>query len=309
MTVGVEVICALIVISLQALAPPPSHRFSVGAFLLGAGLLGRSSSRGSTSTPGPSRWPRCARSCSGARRSGRSCSASRSRRRSYPAVFLPLLAARAWKRDGPSAALRAVGSRSALLSSSISRSRSSRPRVWRAASGGNSVVRSRSRASPRACCSPFTTLAGCPSVGLRIRLPEPDRKRSRCRLRDHDDSRHRGPCVPYGCGTRAVTRRRPPGSSGTRPRPPSPLSHSARSSPAVPRLVARDRRDRARPSRDGRVHAARWLACLLDPDVVPAKYWELVKDFDPTSSWFVLIRDLVLVASFAALVVRPSGPG
>jgi hypothetical protein len=36
----------------------------------------------------------------------------------------------------------------------------------------------------------------------------------------------------------------------------------------------------------------------------PRSYWELVKQFDPTASWLVLVRDLVLVALFAVLVVR-----
>jgi len=45
-------------------------------------------------------------------------------------------------------------------------------------------------------------------------------------------------------------------------------------------------------------------ACALTRVWFPSDYWELVKQFDPTSSWLVLVRDLVLVAVFATLVVR-----
>jgi hypothetical protein len=46
------------------------------------------------------------------------------------------------------------------------------------------------------------------------------------------------------------------------------------------------------------------LACLLTRLWFPEAYWELVKGFDPTSSWLVLCRDVVLVAVFTTLVVR-----
>jgi hypothetical protein len=39
----------------------------------------------------------------------------------------------------------------------------------------------------------------------------------------------------------------------------------------------------------------------------PFRYWELVKEFDPLSSWLVLVRDLLLVALLVALVRRPRG--
>lgn len=45
-------------------------------------------------------------------------------------------------------------------------------------------------------------------------------------------------------------------------------------------------------------------ACALTRAWFPRSYWELVKEFDATSSWLVLARDLVLVAVFAALVLR-----
>ena len=46
------------------------------------------------------------------------------------------------------------------------------------------------------------------------------------------------------------------------------------------------------------------VACGLTRLWFPRTYWELVKEFDPTSSWLVLGRDLVLVAVFVVLVVR-----
>jgi hypothetical protein len=46
------------------------------------------------------------------------------------------------------------------------------------------------------------------------------------------------------------------------------------------------------------------VACALTRLWFPRTYWELVKQFDPTASWLVLVRDLVLVAVFATLVGR-----
>lgn len=46
------------------------------------------------------------------------------------------------------------------------------------------------------------------------------------------------------------------------------------------------------------------VACGLTRLWFPRMYWELVKEFDPTSSWLVLGRDLALVAVFVVLVVR-----
>lgn len=46
------------------------------------------------------------------------------------------------------------------------------------------------------------------------------------------------------------------------------------------------------------------VACLLTRAWFPHSYWDLVKEFDPTASWLVLVRDLLLVALFAVLVVK-----
>jgi Na+/H+-dicarboxylate symporter len=47
-------------------------------------------------------------------------------------------------------------------------------------------------------------------------------------------------------------------------------------------------------------------ACALTRAWFPSDYWDLVKQFDPTASWLVLLRDVVLVAVFATLVARGS---
>jgi hypothetical protein len=47
-------------------------------------------------------------------------------------------------------------------------------------------------------------------------------------------------------------------------------------------------------------------ACGLTRLWFPRTYWELVKEFDPASSWLLLVRDLLLVAVFVTLVGRRS---
>lgn len=58
------------------------------------------------------------------------------------------------------------------------------------------------------------------------------------------------------------------------------------------------------PGRRGVVATALLLAaCALTRLWFPRAYWDLVKQFDPTASWLVLVRDLLLVAVFAVLIV------
>ena len=45
-------------------------------------------------------------------------------------------------------------------------------------------------------------------------------------------------------------------------------------------------------------------ACGLTRLWFPRTYWDLVKQFDPTASWLVLARDVLLVATFVVLVAR-----
>jgi hypothetical protein len=42
-------------------------------------------------------------------------------------------------------------------------------------------------------------------------------------------------------------------------------------------------------------------ACALTAIWFPARYWDLVRDFDPLASWLVLFRGLVLLGLLAAL--------
>jgi hypothetical protein len=54
-----------------------------------------------------------------------------------------------------------------------------------------------------------------------------------------------------------------------------------------------------------RSRAALWLtalACALTALWFPARYWELVKEFDPLSSWAVLARGIVLLTLLATLM-------
>jgi len=56
-----------------------------------------------------------------------------------------------------------------------------------------------------------------------------------------------------------------------------------------------------------RSRAALWLtvlACALTAIWFPARYWELVREFDPLASWLVLVRGLTLVALLWVLTAR-----
>jgi hypothetical protein len=60
-----------------------------------------------------------------------------------------------------------------------------------------------------------------------------------------------------------------------------------------------------------RSRAALWLtvlACALTAIWFPARYWELVREFDPLASWLVLLRGLTLVALLWALTARERAP-
>jgi hypothetical protein len=45
------------------------------------------------------------------------------------------------------------------------------------------------------------------------------------------------------------------------------------------------------------------LACACTAVWFPERYWELVKEFDPLSSWLVLVRGLALIALLAVLIL------
>jgi len=60
-----------------------------------------------------------------------------------------------------------------------------------------------------------------------------------------------------------------------------------------------------------RSRAAMWLtvlACALTAAWFPARYWDLVREFDPLSSWFVLFRGVALVALLAVLTATEREP-
>jgi len=60
-----------------------------------------------------------------------------------------------------------------------------------------------------------------------------------------------------------------------------------------------------------RSRAAIWLtvlACALTAAWFPARYWDLVREFDPLSSWLVLLRGVALVALLAVLTATEREP-
>ena len=60
-----------------------------------------------------------------------------------------------------------------------------------------------------------------------------------------------------------------------------------------------------------RSRAALWLtvlACALTAIWFPARYWELVREFDPVASWLVLARGLALVTLLWVLTARERVP-
>jgi hypothetical protein len=50
------------------------------------------------------------------------------------------------------------------------------------------------------------------------------------------------------------------------------------------------------------------LACALTAAWFPARYWDLVREFDPLSSWLVLFRGVALVALLAVLTATEREP-
>ena len=50
-------------------------------------------------------------------------------------------------------------------------------------------------------------------------------------------------------------------------------------------------------------------ACALTAVWFPARYWELVREFDPLASWLVLLRGVLLLALLAALTWPATEPG
>ena len=144
-------------------------------------------------------------------------------------------------------------------------------------------------------------------LGLRRRLPEPDgHGRLGGRLAD-DTRRRRGAPLRLGALREGRQRGRRPFRRATRRRRPSPSSRSGRfSRPSS--SSGSSRPSCSSPGRRGIGAVALLLAaCALTRLWFPRTYWLLVREFDPTSSWLVLVRDILLVSVFAALVVRVAG--
>ena len=79
---------------------------------------------------------------------------------------------------------------------------------------------------------------------------------------------------------------------------------------AVPRLAAAPRPARRRRARPRRAAGCWRAACALTALWFPARYWELVKEFDPLASWLVLARGATLVALCSPVLDcgRPGNP-
>ncbi len=216
----------------------------------------------------------------------------------YPAVLLPLLVARTWRREGRPAALTALGGDRRHVAAHLPSVRGRRARGRRA----ERLAPARAAAADReprlgvllalhhALGMPLGWASGSGSQNLTgtvatvASAADDDRRRCGARAR-------LGALCPRRCRERRAVRALR-GRRGRRLR----RVRQGRLA-AVPDLAARDRR--ARPGTPGASprsrcssSRARSRACWF-----PSDYWELVKQFDPTASWLVLVRDLVLVAA------------
>jgi hypothetical protein len=57
-----------------------------------------------------------------------------------------------------------------------------------------------------------------------------------------------------------------------------------------------------------RILALTAAACALTAVWFPARYWDLVREFDPLASWLVLLRGVLLLALLAALTWPATEP-
>lgn len=297
-------VAVLIVLSLEALrASAPHVAASVGAFLVGVALLGpfvltRFDLYAAAVT--------LAAICAVLHRRDRLGSAllgAAIATKIYPAVLLPLLVARIWRRDGRAAALRALGVSAAtavaiylpfavMAPEGVARS------IWRQlgrplqieslgsgvllalhhalgmpldwASGSGSQNLTGTVASVASAATTIAAVAALLLVWVRF-------------ARGNTDSAAR--FARYGAAAVVAF-----------------VAFGKVVSPqfliwllAVVVLV---------PGRRGVVATALLLAaCGLTRLWFPRSYWDLVKQFDPTASWLVLVRDLLLVGVFAALLL------
>jgi len=305
MVIAIAAITVLLVLSLEALqASAPRVAASVGAFLLGVALLGpfvltRFDLYAAAVTLGAI--------CAVLHRRDRLGSALLGvaiATKIYPAVLLPLLVARIWRREGRTAALRGLGLTFAtafaiylpfviLAPEGVTRSvwrqvgrplqieslgsgvllalhhAAGMPLGWASGNGSQNLT-----GTVASAASAATSLAGLAALALVwIRFAR-------------GDSESAARFAQYGAAATVAF-----------------VAFGKVFSPqflvwllAVVVLV---------PGRRGIGATALLLvACALTRSWFPRTYWDLVKQFDPTASWLVLARDLVLVGVFAVLIVR-----
>lgn len=314
MLVALAVVCVLIVISLRALRASPGRvAFSVGAFLAGVILLGPFIlTRFDLYAAAITLAAICAilhrRATLGPILLGAAIAT-----KIYPAVVLPLLAARIWKREGPSAALRGIGLSIGTvvvvyLPFALLAPEGATKSVWRQlgrplqieslasgvllalhhaagmplgwASGSGSQNLSGTVAG---IASGVTTVVGVAALALVwVRYARGDAE-SAARFTQYAAAA----TVAFVTFGKVLS--------------PQFLVWLL----AIVILV---------PGVRGTIATILLLlACLLTRAWFPHTYWELVKQFDPTASFIVLVRDLVLVALFAVLVAasraREPAPG
>jgi hypothetical protein len=305
MTISMGAICALIVLSQRALQASLRRTvWSVGAFLLGALLLGSFIlTRFDLYAAAFTLAAVCAilhrRLILGPILLGLAIAT-----KIYPAVLLPLLAARAWKHDGPRAAFRdtavTVGAAAAVYlpfllvaPEGVARSvwrqlgrplqieslgsgvllalhnAAGMPLAWASGSGSQNLT-----GAVATVASGVTTIVGAAALALVwVRYARGDTE-SQARFARYAAAA----VVAFVAFGKVVS--------------PQFLVWLLAIVVIVPGL------------RGSVASALLVVACGLTRLWFPRTYWDLVKEFDPTSSWLVLVRDLVLVAVFVVLVVR-----
>jgi uncharacterized membrane protein len=305
MLVALAALAALLVVSLDALdASAPRVAASVSAFLLGVALLGPFVlTRFDLYAAAVTLAAICA-ILRGRDRLGSVLLGVAIATKIYPAVLLPLLVTRVWRREGPAAALRGLGLTAGtafaiylpfaiLAPEGVARSvwrqagrplqieslgsgvllalhhAAGMPLAWASSSGSQNLT-----GTAAAVASALTTLVGLAALALVwLRFARGDTE-SAARF------------AQYGAAAIVAF-----------------VAFGKVASPqflvwllAIVVLV---------PGRRGLAASGLLLAaCVLTRMWFPRSYRDLVKQFDPTASWLVLARDILLVAVFVVLIAR-----
>ena len=210
----------------------------------------------------------------------------------YPAVLVPLLAVAGWRAPRPARARRRSRARRPAgrrRVPAVPARRAGRRRSTRSAA--SSAARSRSRAS-----APGVLLALHHVFGHAARLVVGERL-----AEPHGHGRRRrSPCSRASPRSAAVALVwlvvRARAGDGRAPRPPRGgrgrrLRRAQQGAlAAVPRLARAARAARRRRAKPRRALVLTVVACALTAVWFPARYWELVREFDPLASWLVLAR-------------------